>query len=85
MDDGKPENEQAKHYLSWTGSSLIYDAGGATAAAPVNTNPWQELFTRPTEMVAAAIAALDGAFPNEDHRARDLGGGNWSIEFRRKI
>jgi prepilin-type N-terminal cleavage/methylation domain-containing protein len=85
MDDGKPENEQAKHYLSWTGSSLIYKADGAAVAAPpANTNPWIEMFRRSTEGAADSVVELDRAFPNEDHRARDLGDGTSMIELRRR-
>lgn len=41
MDNGKPVAEQAIHYLSWTGTSLIYQENG-NAAPPVDDRPWTD-------------------------------------------
>lgn len=41
MDNSKPVAEQAIHYLSWSGSSLIYNENGG-AAPPVDDRPWND-------------------------------------------
>ncbi|HEX2749876.1 MAG TPA: prepilin-type N-terminal cleavage/methylation domain-containing protein [Verrucomicrobiales bacterium] len=39
MDDGKPDDEKASHYLTWTGTSLTYKESGVQAAPPPAEEP----------------------------------------------
>jgi prepilin-type N-terminal cleavage/methylation domain-containing protein len=67
MDDRKPLKEQATHYLSWTGSSLVYNENGV--AAPVeNTNPWQVWGPVYQDDMNAILQNLTAAHPENEYR-----------------
>lgn len=60
MDDGKPDDQKASHYLRWDGGNLIYDASGSQQpSAPPSDGPpgngWQ--FTGMSYNSAEAAAA----------------------------
>lgn len=84
MDNHRPVNEQAIHYLSWTGESLIFEENGVVAPPPVNNSPWFLLIIIPTPGAAGYVAMQDNMHPQDEHRARDLGNGSSAIEWRPK-
>jgi prepilin-type N-terminal cleavage/methylation domain-containing protein len=94
MDDAKPIEQQAKHYLAWEDGTLIYSPDGVSGEGggggevqpppppPENTNPWYLLMIVPTPWANFHVTNYNQSHPQNEHRGRDLGDGNSAIEYR---
>ncbi len=77
MDDDKPLEQQAKHYLSWENGQLLYSpSGGGTSGGDTDGNPADPMQAWVQAMQAAALAYVN-SHPGYDQEAFNAHMQNW--------